>query len=721
MTRLFIAEKPSMAREIAKGLKATKKGDGYLCNGKGDVVTWCYGHILELLSPAEYNASWQTWSADTLPIIPSQWKMKVKDDCKKQFNVIRQLVFQADVIVNAGDPDREGQLLVDEVLEYLHNKKPVQRILLNALDEKSVLAALQNIRSNDEFAGLLESARARSRADWLVGINLSRAYTLMARRGGYRDVIHIGRVQTPTLALVVRREQEIQNFKPRDYYVLKVIWHHNNGDIVSAWQPPDSVGTDTEGRILDKAAADTAFSRIQNSTAKITSIENLPKKEPARLPYSLSSLQVEAGKRYGFSPQKVLDIMQGLYEKKLTTYPRSDCNYLPENQMEDSSEILQNLKECFAGNEALLKAISMADPHYRSRAWNDKKITAHHALIPTVSKCSLANLSDDEQKLYELLARSYCAQFLPEHEYMSTKILLEAENEVFKATGKTVLKPGWKILYNMDKEDEESVSLPKVSVNDTAAFSSGCVESRQTKPPQRYTEATLLQNMKDIHKHVHNPDMKAKLKNLAGIGTEATRASIIDGLIKHGFIKQQKKYLIPSDVGNIIIGILPPVITYPDTTAVWEDMLDRISRKEISVSSFTRTQTEMITALISLANKTNPASLGLSKPVGKCPRCGKNVYESAKAFACEGYAGAAPCKFALWKKIGYGILKGHNITAAQAEQWLKGKQIKFSKLKNKEGKEFSALVGIQDTGEYVNFTLAFEKRAAKSQGWKKFT
>lgn len=703
MLRLFIAEKPSLAREIAKGLQASQKGNGYFYNNSGDFITWCYGHILEQFAPDEYNAEWKEWKIEKLPIIPGTWKMKVKDDCKKQFNTIKGLIAKADIIVNAGDPDREGQLLIDEVLEYVNNQKPVKRILLNALDEKSVLAALKDIRNNNDFTGLRESARARSHADWLVGINLSRAYTIMAQRSGYRDVIHIGRVQTPTLALVVRREQEINNFVPKDYYVLKATWQHTNGEIVSVWQPSDKSGIDADGHVLDKSSADIIFNKIKGSNARIICTENLPKKESPRLPYSLSSLQVEAGKKYAFSPKQVLDIMQGLYEKKLTTYPRSDCNYLPENQLSDSGEILMNLKACFAHNKEISAAIQQTDNTRKSRAWNDKKITAHHAIIPTRSRCSLEDLNEDEQKMYELVAKSYCALFLPEHEYMSAKITLKAADELFQASGKTVLKAGWRILYgNTDENDtEKNLPLPKVSVDDITHFADGCIEGRQTKPPQRYTDATLLQSMKDIHKYVHNQNLKEKLKSLSGIGTEATRASIIDGLIQHGFLKKKNKYLIPSDVANAIIAILPPVITDPDTTAVWEDMLERISCNEISVSSFTKSQTDIITSLIALANKTNIS--GIVKPVGKCPRCGRNIYETNKAFSCE----SQECKFVLWKKVKYGILKGHTVTASQAEYWLKGDKIKFSKLKNKDGKEFSALVGIKDTGEYINFTLSF--------------
>ena len=716
--RLFIAEKPSLAKEIAKGLGASR-GDGCFKNGKGDVVTWCYGHILEQFNPDEYDASLVKWDMKALPIIPKVWKMKVKDDCKKQFNIIKKLVGEADTIVNAGDPDREGQLLVDEVLEYLGNRKPVQRILVNALDEKSIAFALNHLRDNKEFSGMCESARARSRADWLVGINLTRAYTIMAQRGGYRGIIHIGRVQTPTLALVVRREQEIKNFVPKDYFTLKAVWHHANGDIISAWEPGDNAELDSDGKLLNKSVADAVYNKIQESIARIASVEMDKKKESPRLPYSLSTLQVEAGVKFGYTPQEVLDTMQSLYEKKYTTYPRSDCNYLPENQLADASVVMKNIVDSHSNSDdgrMFASCMKEVDLNKKSKAWNDKKVTAHHAIIPTTVKCPLDELSTKEKNMYTMVAKAYFVQFLPEHEYMATKITLTAEKEKFKATGKTVIRQGWKVLYHGNEDDEKLPALPKVDKDDTAPFKSGGVESRKTTPPKRYTEATLLKDMKEIHKHVRNAELKGKLKSLSGIGTEATRATIIDGLVKNGFMKTEKKYLVPTDVANVMIKILPSVITYPDTTAMWEDILEKISNNEVSVENFTTAQTRMIGKLIEQADKTDTSTLGLAKSLGKCPRCGKNIYDKGKSFSCEGYP---KCTFAIWKKPTFGILKGHTISAMHVQKWLAGEKIKFTKLKSKAGKEFDALLKMHDTGEYVNFDFEFEKSKIPAKGKKK--
>ena len=312
--RLYIAEKPSLARAIAEGLGGQHKKNGCIECANGNVVTWCFGHILEQLGPDEYDEKYAHWHLEDLPIIPEHWKLKVKKDARDQYKIIKDLISKCDEVVNAGDPDREGQLLVDEVLQYVGNKKPVKRILLNALDDKSVKEALQDLRPNEDFIGMRNAALGRSRADWLVGMNLSRLYTVKARDAGYDGVLSVGRVQTPTMALVVRRENEITHFKPTTHYVAQVLFHHANGNIQASWKmPKDMDGLDEEGRLLDASIAEGLIARIQSAPAKIEKIEQQKKQEGQHLPYSLSALQIEAGRRHGYTPQQVLDTMQKLY------------------------------------------------------------------------------------------------------------------------------------------------------------------------------------------------------------------------------------------------------------------------------------------------------------------------------------------------------------------------------------------------------------------------
>ena len=533
----------SLTQAIAAGIGFGKKSDGYISlNGEEDIVTWCYGHIFAQLNLDEYAEKYRSWRMEDLPIIPSVWKLKVKAEAAKQFKIVRELIGKATTIVNAGDPDREGQLLVDEVLDYVGNKKPVQRILLNALDEKSVKQSLKNLRDNhDEFEGMKNAALGRSRADWLIGMNLSRAYTIRARQVGYEGV-SVGRVMTPTMALVVRREDKISKFKPVTDYAVKAVFANDLGEIPATWQMTDKVPSlDSEGRLLDKKVAEDFLARLNAQVGrqgKIIRVEEKNKTEPQRLPYSLSTLQIEAGKRYGYSPQTVLDTMQMLYEKKLMTYSRSDCEYLPENQFADSKEILEHLKDLPNFGEW----VRNADMSIHSKAWNDKKITAHHAIIPTRIKADFEKLNAVEQNLYEMVAQAYLAQFYPEHEYKATTVVISFADEKFIGKGKLVTKVGWKAIYKnaakSETEEEESI-LPPVRENELVKYVLGKIVEKKTKPPTRFTPSTLLQAMKEIYRYVNDNTLKAELKECSGIGTEgteATRAGIIEKLQDNGFI-----------------------------------------------------------------------------------------------------------------------------------------------------------------------------------------
>ena len=632
--RLYIAEKPSMGRELAKCLKGpVARHDGYLSTGEG-VVTWLFGHILRQAEPEEYDEKYKRWRAEDLPIIPKQWKLFVAKDCEKQFAIVKGLIDRADEIVHAGDPDREGQLLVDEVLDYLGTKKPVKRILLNALDEKSIQKANASLRENREFFPLKQSALARARADWLIGMNLSRAYTLAARRAGHEKlVLPIGRVKTPTLALVVRREREIENFRPLAHYIIKGEFEHRNGSFAAQWKPrEDQPGLDSENRLLDKGIAEEKlrFFEEEPHAGQITSFQKTNKQEPPPLPFSLSSLQVLAGKRYGYEPQLVLDTAQSLYEKKLTTYPRSDCEYLPLNQLPDAPAILEKLGH--AGDAELEKWAAGADQKLKSRAWNDKKISAHHAIIPTTVQAKLETLNPVERNLYHLIARGYIAQFYPAHVYDQTKAEVTYKEELFTASGRVERQLGWKELYaapaKKQKDDdteeaEEETALPSMKKQDAVDYRAGNLLERVTKPPVRFTPSTLLAGMKEIHKYVKNPEAKKQLKDVYGIGTEATRATIIEDLIQRKFLRSQgkKKYLLPTESAYLLVDALPDEMTYPDSTAVWEDRLHSMSEGEGTLEAFLETQIDFTRLLCDKAANVRMEVQG-EYP---CPRCKQGV------------------------------------------------------------------------------------------------
>ena len=638
--RLFIAEKPSLARAIADGVGSLHKKDGYIECRDDTIVTWCFGHILAQLNPDELDTRYKTWNMDDLPIIPHPWKLKVKPDAKKQFQVIKGLIGKADLIVNAGDPDREGQLLVDEVLEYVGNKKPVKRILLNALDDKSVKEALNGLRDNEDFRGLRNSALARSHADWLVGMNCSRAYSITAQAAGY-DSVSVGRVQTPTMALVVRREQEIMDFHPVNHYQVKVVWHHENGDIPTIWQMPKELDAlDSENRLIKKEVADELLASLVNQSGTIESVRTERKKIAQRLPYSLSALQIEAGRRYGYSPQQVLDTMQSLYEKKFTTYPRSDCDYLPENQTADITAVLGNLGDL--GDKTLEDAVKGTDAGIRSRCWNDKKISAHHAIIPTTVRCTFSGLTEAEQNLYRMVALAYIAQFYPVHIYDSTKIEVGAAGQHFAANGKRVIEAGWKQLYQGSRsdsdEEEDTPDLPEAEEGDAVSMKDGSVLSKVTQPPKRFTEATLLKAMKEIYKYVKDSSLKAELKECSGIGTEATRAGIIENLLKRHFLTLEKKKLLPTEKARMAVKVLPPEITLPDTTAVWEQQLEAVSEGRLSLEDFEHKQEDIIRGFLSHARSTK---IETAKDAAICPNCGRPMArrkgKNGYFWGCTGY------------------------------------------------------------------------------------
>ena len=654
---LYIAEKPSMARELAACLQVKGNGNGFIQTA-GGVVTWLFGHVLQQVEPEAYDPKYKAWRVEDLPIVPHKWKLEVNPKTVQQFNIVKELIRRADidVIIHAGDPDREGQLLVDEVLDFLGNKKPVKRILLNALDETSIRRANADLRDNAEFFNLKQSALARSRADLLIGMNLSRAYTLEAKRRGYDLVLPIGRVKTPTLALVVRREREIVNFKPVDFFTIRATFAHTNGNFVAQFKPSkkmlDLPAFDSEGRLIDKKFAEALIEKFSTAPlyGKISSYKTTEKKESQPLPFSLSTLQVAAGKAFGYRPQEVLDAAQSLYEKKLTTYPRSDCEYLPTTQFRDAPRILSNLTH--SDNESLQKLSAHADALIKSRAWNDKKISAHHAIIPT-QKPLMIPLTAIELNVYNLIAKNYAVQFYPLHVYDETVVEVNYKGEKFTARGKLVKQLGWREFYVAPKtkaEDESDTLLPQMKTGDDVTHEKSELKKGVTKPPVRFTSSSLVQGMKDIHKYVKNPESKKQLKDVYGIGTEATRAAIIDDLIQRGFLKVSKKNLQPTEKAYLLIDALPDEMTYPDATAIWEDKLHSMSEGDGTLEDFLAGQVKFTSELVTAATT---AKFADAEGVFKCPNCGsalvKRNGKNGEFWGCSAYP---KCRTSFDDKVG---------------------------------------------------------------------
>ncbi|MGK9171755.1 DNA topoisomerase III [Yokenella regensburgei] len=608
--RLFIAEKPSLGRAIADVLpKPHRKGDGYIECGNGQVVTWCIGHLLEQAQPDVYDSRYARWNLADLPIVPEKWRLQPRPSVTKQINVIKRLLAEATEVVHAGDPDREGQLLVDEVIDYLDlppaKRQQVQRCLINDLNPQAVERAISRLRSNSEFVPLCVSALARARADWLYGINMTRAYTLLGRNAGYQGVLSVGRVQTPLLGLVVRRDEEIENFVAKDFFEVKAHIVTPAGERFTAlWQPSEACEPyqDEEGRLLHRPLADHVVNRIAGQPARVTGYNDKRESEPAPLPFSLSALQIEAAKRYGLSAQNVLDICQKLYEThKLITYPRSDCRYLPE--------------EHYAGRHAVMNAISVhaqgllpqpvVNPDLRNRSWDDKKVDAHHAIIPT-ARASKVNLTHSEADVYNLIARQYLLQFCPDAVFRKCQIDLDIANGKFIAKARFLAEAGWRALLGGKERDEENdgTPLPVVAKGDELLCEKGEVVERQTQPPRHFTDATLLSAMTGIARFVQDKELKKILRATDGLGTEATRAGIIELLFKRGFLNKKGRYILSTDAGRALIHSLPEMAARPDMTAHWESVLTQISEKQCRYQDFMQPLVGTLHELIQQARNT---------------------------------------------------------------------------------------------------------------------
>lgn len=646
--RLFIAEKPDVARGIAEVLGQTGKGQGFIECGH-DRVTWCYGHMLEQADPDEYtpdNVPRNTngnkvWRVDELPIVPNTWLMRVKaqeegkPDIAGQLAAIGKLIQRADEIVNAGDPDREGQLLVDEVLEHFDNKKPVLRYWASARDAVSVKRALSNLKSNDTYTGWGLAAKGRARADWLIGMNLTRAYTLRAQRGGSRALLAVGRVQTPTLALVVTRDREIENFKPVPYFTLAAHIAHQAGTFAAAWRPrEDQAGLDPDGRLIDKAQADALVAKLTNKPATIEAYEQAAKKMGHPLGLSLTALTAVAAKRWGYTADQILKACQSLYDvHKLTSYPRTDCGYLPESQHADAAQVLAALKHV---NPDLGELIGRADPRIKSRTWDDAKVTAHHAIIPTMHKGSAAALKEDERNVYGLVLRSYLAQFFPQHEYKATTVNVTVEGESFQAKGRVVTLNGWRDVYQDEDQDEkggesaEGQALPVMKEGDSANCQGINCRSAKTKAPPRFDEGSLPQAMENIHRFVTEPEHKKVLREGDGIGTVATRAAIITELKGKGYLENNGRALVSTILGRSLIDALPEIVKSPVLTALFERMLKGIEQGSAQLEAFQAKQEGFIRQEVAKAN-TGAVTIAGAKAAAsvstlhKCLACGSGL------------------------------------------------------------------------------------------------
>ncbi len=603
--KLYIAEKPSLGRAIAAVLPGPqKKEEGLIRCGGDQVVSWCIGHLLEQVEPDAYNEAFKQWRLEHLPIVPQEWQLKPRKGVSKQLSVLRKLVKSADAIIHAGDPDREGQLLVDEVIEFLKvptsKKSQVQRLLISDLNPDAVRRALQRMKSNREFVPLSVSALARSRADWLFGINMTRALTVKGRSSGYHGVLSVGRVQTPVLGLVVQRDAEIDAFIAKPYYEVDAHLLTERGERFTArWQPSEACAKyqDDEGRVLSKALAANVVARITGQPARLLKDERKNGQQAVPLPYNLSSLQIDCAKRFGLNAQQVLDAAQALYEKhNLITYPRSDCRYLPAEHFGEGARVTQAISRT---QPELATAVQNADLNLKSKAWNDKKVEAHHAIIPTSKAASPERLSRAELQVYSQIARQYLMQFYPPCRYADRRVEVEIAGGLFVAKVRQILDPGWKALLGKEAEDETEGQLPALKADELLHCERGELLEKMTQPPKAFTDATLLAAMTGIARFVQNAELRKVLRETDGLGTEATRAGIIELLFRRGFLERQGKQIHATAAGKALIAALPDELSRPDMTAHWESQLDAISRKAFNYQGFMQPLQDALPQLIS--------------------------------------------------------------------------------------------------------------------------
>ena len=604
--RLFIAEKPSVAKAIVAELGCVTRGDGFITCKDGSVVTWCFGHLLEQAEPDAYlpddvprtKKGSKVWRFEDLPIYPKNWKLLPKNDkgVKKQLATIGKLLKKASLVVHAGDPDREGQLLVDEVLEHFRYTGRVQRFWVSAQDSASIRKGLTNLRDNETFDGMRLAALGRSRADWLLGMNLSRAYTLARQAQGKKELIAVGRVQTSTLALVAKRDVAIRDFKPVPYFVIKARLGGGK-PFTAVWEPEESqAGIDEQKRLVDRCIAAALQQRLKAvGQATVVRCSRTPKKIAQPKAFSLADIQLGASNQFGFSAEKTLNLCQSLYEThKATSYPRTDCSFLPESQYADAKNVLAAIAKTMP---PLAGLVAKCDCSIQSPTWNDKKITAHHGIIPTQQAADGSKFSDDERKIYRLIAERYLSNFLPAHEYLACSIELRIATERFSAKGRLVTKPGWKVVTSAadeDKADDEGQALPELKSGLQLPVSGIDCEEERTKPPAAFTEGTLIRAMENIHQAVNDPHSKKFLKEGDGIGTPATRAAIIAELKRKKYLEVKGKKIVATELGLHLLQVVPDVMKNPVLTALFERILREVEAGNVPLDVFIEKQKQLV-------------------------------------------------------------------------------------------------------------------------------
>jgi DNA topoisomerase-3 len=693
--KLVIAEKPSVAQSLAAVLGATERKNGYL-DGNGWLVSWCFGHLAGLADAAAYDPDYAKWRYDDLPILPENWRFTIAKDKREQFDVLRTLLRREDVseVVNACDAGREGELIFRTVYCLAGCTKPMKRLWISSMEDSAIREGFANLRPGAEYDGLHQAALCRAKADWLVGINATRLFSVL-----YHRTLNIGRVMSPTLALIVQREAEIDTFKPVPFYTVAL----------------DLPGFAVSGeRMAEKAAAQQLKTACQGTAATVKQVERKDKAEKPPALYDLTTLQRDANRLLGYTAQQTLDYLQNLYEKKLCTYPRTDSRYLT-SDMAEGLPVLVNLG---ANAMPFRKGIAIScDP---KAVINDKKVTDHHAIIPTrnLQGADLIGLPVGEKAVLELVAlRLLCAVAEP-YAYAETAVVVECAGAEFTAKGRTVKNHGWRALdaayraglknAEPDKEAEDK-ALPELAEGQNLSVTSVTVKESKTSPPKHFTEDTLLSAMETAGAKDMPEEAERK-----GLGTPATRAGILEKLVSTGFLERKKStktvQLMPSHDAVSLITVLPEQLQSPLLTAEWEYRLGEIERSELAPEDFMGGIAAMLKELVKTYQVIKGTEYLFTPPrevVGKCPRCGGEVAELQKGFFCQ----TEDCKFAIWKNNKWWVAKKKQPTKAIVTALLKDGRTRVTGLySEKTGKTYDAIVVLEDTGQYANFKLEFDQQ-----------
>lgn len=685
--KLVLAEKPSVAQSIAKVLGANKREDGYL-EGNDYIVSWCVGHLVELAQPEAYEERYGKWTYNDLPIFPSDWKYEVSSGTKKQFGILKNLMNRNDVesLVCATDAGREGELIFRLVYHKAGCRKPFERLWISSMEDSSIREGFENLKSGSEYDALYEAAVCRERADWIVGINATRLFSTL-----YGQTLNVGRVMTPTLSMAVMREAAISAFKPESFYTIQI-----GMDGFSA----------VSERFKSKVDAEAVVREV--SKAIVTKAECKDKTEKPPALYDLTSLQRDANRMLGYTAQQTLDYTQNLYEKKLVTYPRTDSKFLTEDMAQGLPTIVELVFHAFP-----ISGVENLSIH-ADQVVDNKKVTDHHAIIPTreLQKCNLSELPKGELAILQLISNRLCVAVGDLHRYAETVIELDCGGKSFSAKGKMVLQDGWKNLVKKQlpaKNDKKESELPILSVGDVLTIQKTEIKEGKTSPPKHYTEDTLLQSMETAGADEIPDEAEHK-----GLGTPATRAGIIEKLVRIGFLERtgdkKTKYLIPTHKGTALITVMPEQVQSPSMTAEWEEKLLLIEKGEYESAAFMNEIKGLIAGLVQNYEVIKDSEVLLSREVnsiGKCPVCGNNVEERSKGFFCSNRS----CKFALWKNNRYFESIGKTMNSTIAQKLLASGKVNLKSCKSaRTGNTFDAIVylSVSEDGK-TQFNMEFEK------------